>query len=435
MNYNRNPFNRFFKLETSGSIVLILATLAALIIANSPLGDSYQAFWHKRFTLSLGNFTFSETFIHLINDGLMAVFFFVIGLEIKREILVGELNNLKKATLPIFGAIGGMLIPVALFFGLQGGKAGVEGWGIPMATDIAFTLGILKLLGNKVPLGLKVFLTAFAIVDDIGAVLVIAIFYSSGIAWNLILIAGLLILTLAILSSLRFYSKYLYFIISVVVWLLFLESGIHPTIAGVLLAFTIPVQRKCHTQRFYRKMSSAIEEMKAGEDDIPEFLTSQQRGALETMERLTTRTISPLQHLEHSLHGWVTYLIMPIFAFANAGVALSGEITGLSWNIAASMLFGKTIGIFLFAMLAVKLKLAQLPERVKPSHIIGVGLLGGLGFTMALFISSLAYGDALMVDGAKTGILIGSLSAGILGYLLLKFTLRNNIPETEEEED
>lgn len=430
MDYIKRPFEQFFKQQISGSILLIVATIAALIIANSPLADFYQAFWLQKLKIGLPTFNLNETLIHWINDGLMAIFFFVIGLEIKREILVGELNDIKKATLPIFGAVGGMVIPVGLFFILHGNNYGVEGWGIPMATDIAFTLGILQLLGKRVPLGLKVFLTAFAIVDDIGAVLVIAIFYSGTIQWNLLIIALAIIALLFTLGKLNFYSKYLSFFAAIIVWILFLKSGIHPTIAGILLAFTIPVKRKIDTFKFYSKSRKAIEQMKCAEDHIPDFLTKPQRGAINMLEDLTHKTISPLQHLEHKLHGWVTFVIMPIFAFANAGVDLSGEITGLSWNLAGSMVFGKFIGITLFALLAIKLKLANLPENVNINQLIGASFLGGLGFTMALFISGLAYTDSALIDGAKTGIIMGSIAASVFGYIILKISLRNS-PTTE----
>ncbi len=434
MDYIRKPFEQFFKLEIAGSILLMIATVAALIIANSPLGDYYQVFWQQKLKIGLINFNLNETLIHWINDGLMAIFFFVIGLEIKREILVGELNDIKKATLPVFGAVGGMLIPVAMFFALHSTSAGIEGWGIPMATDIAFTLGILQLLGKRVPLGLKVFLTAFAIVDDIGAVLVIAVFYSGTIQWNLLIIALAILVALFVMGYYKMYSRYIFTIAAIVVWILFLKSGIHPTIAGILLAFTVPVKRKIDTFKFYSKSRIAIEQMKCAEDHIPDFLTKPQRGAIYTLESLTHKTISPLQHMEHKLHGWVIYVIMPLFAFANAGVDLRGEIIDLSWDLAASMVFGKFIGITLFALLAVKLKLANLPESVNWNQLIGVSFLGGLGFTMALFISGLAYTDAALIDGSKTGIIIGSLAASIIGYVILKISLRN-MPEQTDDDD
>lgn len=434
MNYIRKPFERFFKLESSGSILLFAATIAALIIANSPLADLYNFIWQQPLKIGFNTFKLEKPLILWINDGLMAIFFFVIGLEIKREILVGELNNLQKASLPIVGAVGGMVIPVALFVTLNYGQEGMDGWGIPMATDIAFTLGILQILGKRVPLGLKIFLTAFAIVDDIGAVLVIAIFYSTNIQWALIGIALLLLVILIILGTLKTYNKYLFYILGFFIWLLFLKSGIHPTIAGILVAFAVPVRRKLNTFKYYKRAKNAIEQMKCGEDDEPEFLTGIQLGALSNMENLNEHTISPLQHLEHKLHGYVIYLIMPLFAFANAGVNLGGDIIPLSWNISISMIFGKAIGISLLAYIAIKLGWAKLPENVNFTQIIGVSFLGGLGFTMALFISGLAYTDSVLIDGSKTGILIGSLVAGLIGYFILKKSIKN-APIEEDDDD
>ncbi len=434
MDYRRKPFKRFFKLESSGSILLFAATIAALVIANSPLADLYNYIWQQPLKIGFTIFKLEKPLILWINDGLMAIFFFIIGLEIKREILVGELNNLQKASLPIFGAIGGMIIPVLLFFLLHHGQEGAEGWGIPMATDIAFTLGILQILGKRVPLGLKVFLTAFAIVDDIGAVLVIAIFYSTNIQWGLIGIALVLLVILIILGSFRTYNKYIFFLLGFAIWVLFLKSGIHPTIAGIMVAFTVPVNRKINTFKFYKRANKSIEQMKCGEDDEPEFLTEIQRGALSNIESLIERTTSPLQHLEHKLHGYVIFLIMPLFAFANAGVNLGSDIIPLSWNISLSMVFGKALGISLFAFLAIKLGWAKLPENVNFTQIIGVSFLGGLGFTMALFISGLAYTTPVLIDGSKTGILMGSFAAGLIGYFILKRSIKN-APIEDDDED
>lgn len=429
MDYILKPIERFFKLESAGSILLMAATLAALILANSPLGSEFQEFWMQKLKVGFSDFVLSKPLILWINDGLMAIFFFMIGLEIKREILIGELNNIKKASLPIVGAIGGMVVPVALFFLFNGNNEGSEGWGIPMATDIAFTLGILTLLGKRVPIGLKVFLTAFAIVDDIGAVLVIALFYSSNIDWMLLFIALGLVGGLYLLNTLRIYSNYLFFVVGLVVWFLFLKSGVHPTLAGILLAFSIPVNRKINTCAFYMGSKDAIEVMRANEDGEPEFLTPKQHGALLEIERLTDGTISPLQSLEQQLHGWVINVIMPLFAFANAGVSLGGELIGLSWNIAGSMVLGKTTGIFLFVFLALKFKLASYPKNVNLGQLLGVSVLGGLGFTMALFISGLAYTDPVLTAGSKIGILMGSLVAGVCGYIIVRISLPKESPD------
>lgn len=424
MNFLLKPFERFIKTETSGSILLFAATLAAIIIANSPLHDFYNNFWQEPLKIGFQKFKLEKPLILWINDGLMAIFFFVIGLEIKREVLVGELNSLRKATLPIFGAIGGMIIPVVLFLTFNQSNPGMAGWGIPMATDIAFTLGILTLLGNRIPIGLKVFLTAFAIVDDIGAVLVIAVFYSTSIQWGLIGISLILLGLLFLLNYLNFYSKYVFYLFGFIIWVLFLKSGIHPTIAGILVAFAVPVKRKIDTYKFYCKSKNTLEKFKVNEDHLPDFITDEQRGALADMESLINKTISPLQHLEHKLHGWVVFLIMPIFAFANAGVSFSGEFIPLSFNIAGSMVLGKSIGVSLFAFIAIKLGLAKLPDKVTFKQIIGVAFLGGLGFTMALFISGLAYVNPVLVSGSKIGILLGSLIAGIIGYTLLRVSVK-----------
>ncbi len=420
MNTIQRPFTKFFKLESLGSVILIIATIFALIAANTGLAPYYHSLWEQKLYIGFGNFKLEKDFIHWINDGLMAIFFFVIGLEIKREVLVGELNNIKKASLPIVAAIGGMVVPIVLFLLLNGNNAGRQGWGIPMATDIAFSLGILQLLGRRVPIGLKVFLIAFAIVDDIGAVLVIAIFYSSNIQWLLIIIAAILILVLAIMGRLNFFSQYIFYLLSFVIWILFLKSGIHPTISGILIAFTVPVARKIYTPVFSKKAETAINIIKHKPGQSNNFVSHNQQKALHTLKSYAKKTVSPLQSIEYNMHGWVTYFIMPVFAFANAGVTISSQITPLTWNIFNSMLFGKTLGITLFAVLAVKTGIASLPKKVNFKHIFGVSILGGLGFTMSLFISGLSYTNAELINSSKTGILLSSLAAGAIGYFVLK---------------
>ena len=429
MNFIKEPLDKFVKLETSSSIVLFAATITALVLANSPVSESFLGFWNNYITISLPGFELSKPVLKWINDGLMAVFFFLIGLEIKREILTGELSHLKKASLPLFAAIGGMIIPAVLFTVLNLGKPGSQGWGIPMAADIAFSLGILKLLGNRVPIGLKVFLMAFAIIDDLGAVLVIAFFYSSNLTWLYIGIGIVIVVFLSILTSRGYYSKYLFFILGVVVWVLFLKSGIHATIAGVLMAFTIPLRRKTNTLSFYNRGKEALEEFlnDCSKQEEKTILTKKQLTAIDELEDITEKTAPPLQYLEHDLHGWVSYLIMPLFAFANAGVvfSFSGDTNlSLTLNIAISMVVGNFIGIFSFSYLAIKMKLAVLPENVKIKHLAGMSIIGGLGFTMSLFINNLAFTDEVLIDSAKMGILIGSLIAGSLAFLVLKSTLK-----------
>ena len=430
MNFIKEPLAKFIKLETSSSIILFLATISALILANSPISDNFLGFWNNYITISLPGLELSKPVIKWINDGLMVIFFFLIGLEIKRELIAGELNDFKKASLPLFAAIGGMIVPAVLFTILNYGEAGSEGWGIPIAADIAFTLGILQLLGKRVPIGLKVFLMAFAIIDDLGAVLVIAFFYSTNLAWGYIGIALIMIAILFILSIKGYYSKYIFFTVGVIVWVLFLKSGIHATIAGVLLALTIPIKRKTNTTSFINDIKDALNMFVADCEHKKEetnLLTVNQLTAVEEIEDLAEKTAPPLQYLEHSLHGWVSYLIMPLFAFANAGVVFNfgGESNfGLSTNIALSMIFGNALGIFIFSFLSIKLKISELPQNVTFKMIGGISILGGLGFTMSLFINSLAFNEQSLIDAAKMGVLIGSVVAGVIGYLVLKSALK-----------
>ncbi|REE80622.1 NhaA family Na+:H+ antiporter [Lutibacter oceani] len=429
MKFISNSLKHFIKLETSSSIILFLVSIIAIVWANSSYGYIYEDLWHHKFTIGFAdtNFHLSKSLILWINDGFMAIFFFVIGLEVKREILVGELTTLRKASLPIFAAIGGMLFPVLIFLLLNKGKAGVEGWGIPMATDIAFTLGILKLLGKRVPLGLKIFLTAFAIVDDIGAVLVIAIFYSANIQWDLITYAMLLFGGVSFLSYRRIYSKYFYFLIGFFVWLLFLKSGIHPTIAGILMAFTIPIHRKVDMSEYLDAIKKQLSIFQKNKTTSNQLLTNEQIQAVDAIENCSEKVHAPLQHLEHTLHGWVSYLIMPIFALANAGVVISfnglGGSSHVIFNIALALVLGNTFGILLLSYIGVKLKLADLPKGTNFMNLLGVSLLGGLGFTMSLFIANLAYTTESLIAASKMGIIIGSLVAGLLGYLVLRFSL------------
>lgn len=427
MKFIKEPLNQFIRLETSSSIILFISTVAALILANSALSEVYLDFWKNDITFSIPGFELSKPVLKWINDGLMAIFFFLIGLEIKREILAGELSQIKKAALPFFAAIGGMAVPATFFAILNRGNAGIEGWGIPMAADIAFTLGILKLLGDRVPSGLKIFLMAFAIIDDLGAVLVIAFFYSSNLIWSNIVIGLIIVIVLFILAKYNYYSKYLFFIAGVIVWVLFLKSGIHATIAGVLMALTIPLRRKTETRSFYERGNKILNDFlkECNTQDEKTVLSAKQLHSIDELEALTEATSPPLQYHEHQLHGWVSYLIMPLFAFANAGVvfSFSGDTNiALSINIALSMMLGNFVGIFLFSWVSLKLNLSVLPKNVNLKQLAGVSFLGGLGFTMSLFINSLAYTDQILIDSAKMGILLGSLFAGIFGYLVIRLT-------------
>ncbi|QIA08330.1 Na+/H+ antiporter NhaA [Draconibacterium halophilum] len=412
------------------SICMLLAAISALIVSNTSLNNWYNQFIHLDFSIGFPNFHLSKSVLHWINDGLMTIFFFVIGLEIKREFLLGELSSMRKAMLPIFAAIGGMIFPIALFFILNHGREGIEGWGITMATDIAFTLGVLGILGKRVPFGLTIFLAAFAIIDDLGAVLVIAIFYSSQIHWHLVAISVGLLMGLSLLSFKNIYSRYLYIPVGIVTWLLFLESGIHPTIAGVLFAFTIPSHRKKQLIVVINKGKKALNQLSqlVGKK-VVEF--KDHKTAINILDNITSEIQSPLQHLENKLGTLVSFLIIPLFAFANSGINFTdneGTFTRLSISIAVSLIFGKIIGISLFTWLAVRFKLAVLPENVNFKQIIGLACLGGFGFTMSIFISQLSYESLHLQNSAKLGILIASVIAGISGYLIIRYSIRKSVP-------
>lgn len=427
MKFIRKPFQHFFQLESSSSILLFAATVLALLLANSGWADGYEAFWQQKLTIGFPDFNLSKALLLWINDGLMAVFFFLIGMEIKREIFVGELSEPRKAVLPVVAAIGGMIFPVIVFFLFHGDNPGEEGWAIPMATDIAFTLGILKILGKRVPLGLKIFLTAYAIIDDLGAVVIIALFYSAEIYWQYIGWGMGIIVALLAVGRTGFYSKYIYLPLGVVTWVLFLKSGLHPTIAGVLMGFTIPLQRKIDIINFIDQLQEAVAGLTKSGTPPYTLLTNEQIGAVDAIESAVEDLQSPLQQLEHRLHGWVAYVIIPLFALANAGVQLTGKLegslSGLAFSIAFSMVVGKVIGISLSSYLSVRLGWAQLPNKVNFRQVIGVGFLGGLGFTMALFIANLSFAAVTFANAAKIGILAGSVVAGLLGFLFLRWGL------------
>ncbi|MDU8886894.1 Na+/H+ antiporter NhaA [Yeosuana sp. MJ-SS3] len=418
------PFQKFVKIESFSGILLLGTTIIALVWANSTFGDSYQSLWQYKVGFSAENFELKKPLLLWVNDGLMAVFFFLIGLEIKREFLIGELNSLKKISFPLFGALGGMTIPVIFFLFLNQNPETLRGWGIPMATDIAFSLAVLKVLGDRVPLSLKIFLTAFAIVDDIGAVLVIALFYSSSINISLLVIAFVLLGILYGLSFKGYYSKFLIILFGIIIWTLFLKSGIHPTLAGILLAFSVPVRQKIDTKEFINNLVSIITEIKKAENTKKPILSKQQIQQIDDLEDWTNKYQSPLQHLEHQLHDWVAYLIIPVFALANAGVVISGNLDldiSLVTNIIICLVLGNSIGISSIVLFAKKIKLIEVPEDISNTQIVGVSFLAGIGFTMAIFIASLAFaGNQIYIDSAKIGIIIGSFISAILGFIILR---------------
>ena len=419
------PMQEFIHQSQAGGIILLVMTLLALIIANSPLGEGYQAMLDAHISIHVGSWVLEESVLHWVNDGLMVIFFFVVGLEIKRELLVGELSNVRAATLPILAAIGGVLVPALIFTAFNFGGDGAHGWGVPMATDIAFALGCLALLGDRVPFGLKIFLTAVAIVDDLIAVLVIAIFYSGGLDFMMLGIGFgvLLLLMLANLFGIR--SPLVYAGLGVIVWLTFLNSGIHATIAGVLVALTIPARSRIDAPTFLaraRQILAQFEHSLVGgktKSDV-EF----QQSAVLELEEVSEQVQAPLQKMEHELHSWVAFFIMPIFAFANAGVALSADSLGgatlpVLLGIVFGLTLGKPIGIVGACWLAVRAGIAELPQGVTWRHMLSTGVLAGIGFTMSLFIASLAFGDATHLATAKLAILLASAVAGGVGLLLL----------------
>ncbi|MCF6367190.1 MAG: Na+/H+ antiporter NhaA [Bacteroidales bacterium] len=419
-----SPFQKFVKIESFSGILLLLATIIALLWANSQFGESYKSLWQYKLGFSSQHFELNKPLILWINDGLMAVFFFLIGLEIKREFLIGELNSAKKIAFPLLGALGGMLVPVLLFIVINKNPETANAWGVPMATDIAFSLAILKLLGKRVPLSLKIFLTAFAIVDDIGAVLVIAVLYSGNINFVFLLSALILLGILYIISFKGYYSKYLLVIFGIIIWVLFLKSGIHPTLAGILLAFSVPVRQKINTPAFIENLVNITEKIKQAVVSKKPILSKEQIAQIDNLENWTDKYQSPLQHLEHRLHGWVAYFIIPVFALANAGVLISSNIdldSSLIRNIIICLVLGNSIGISSIILGAKKIKLIEVPKEISNKQIIGVSFLAGIGFTMAIFIASLAFENSpVYIDSAKIGILIGSLSSALIGYIILR---------------
>ena len=421
------PFQKFVKTESLGGALLFGATIIALVWANSPYGEVYNDLWNKTIGISFQNFELKKPLILWINDGLMAIFFFVIGLELKRELLIGEINSLKKATFPFIAALGGVMVPVGLYLLLNQDPATEKGWGIPMATDIAFALALLTSLGKRIPLSLKVFLTAFAIIDDIAAVLVIAIFYSVNVSWLYILYGLVLIIILGILYRIRKYSFFIGIVLAIVIWFLFLKSGVHPTIAGVLLAFTIPLRRRIDIKKYSHHLSAISSKLANAKDESERhLLTKDEVKCIDNLDDLTFEVRSPLQHLEHKLHSIVAYFILPVFAFANAGVEISldGDFDySLMINIAISLFVGKFIGVSLFSYVGNKLNLTELPSGVHFKQVLGIAAVAGVGFTMSIFIDNLAfYGELINVNSAKVGIIIGSVSSAIAGYIILKLT-------------
>ena len=414
------PIGRFLHIESSSGVVLAVCTLVALAMANSPLSADFLEFWQTRLAFSLGSFSMDHTLQHWINDGLMVVFFFVIGLEVKRELVIGELNEMRKAALPIAAAIGGMVVPAGFYLLVIGEGEARQGWGIPMATDIAFVVGCIAVLGRRVPHSLRVLLLSLAIADDIGAILVIAIGYTDDVS---LFALGLGIAGIAftwMMARVGIRSIGLYTLVGFLIWIAFHESGIHATIAGVILGLLTPAHGHVSQGLFSRVADRAGEVMRGDDWESLAYRADRVR----SFKRAARETLSPLEYLEALLHPWMAFAIMPIFALANAGVPihLASMTDQIALAIGAGLVIGKPLGVFVFAWIAVKAGVASLPAGIGWGAVIGSGFLAGIGFTMALFIAGLALeGQALEI--AKVGILEASLVAGICGMATLIWVL------------
>jgi NhaA family Na+:H+ antiporter len=414
-----SPFTRFAKLEAAGGILLLVATVIALVWANSPWEVAYHDIWHTKFTLGVGRYVLSWSRHVWVNDGLMAIFFFLVGLEIKREVLIGELSSLRQAAFPFFAALGGSIVPALLYLAVNGGGDFAHGWGIPMATDIAFALGVLALLGSRIPPSLKVFVAALAIVDDVFGVLVIALFYTAHISY-ISLFLGLLGVGVSFLANWAgIRQPAVYAFIGVFVWFAVLQSGVHATIAGVLLAFSIPVKSSIDKESFVAKCRRLLNRLEQADIN-----SSEAHSVIHALAGQCERVDTPLHRIEHSLQPWVSFLIMPVFAFSNAGVHILGNVESavrhpVTLGVFLGLVVGKPLGIMGFSWLSARFRLASIPDGVSWRQIFGASWLCGIGFTMSLFIAGLALTTDEIVDMAKIGTLAASATAGIVGSLIL----------------
>ena len=420
-----SPVRGFLEHRLAGAALLMLATLVAILVANSPWRHAYHELLELHIDIDLGMHAVNQSLHHWINDGLMSIFFFLVGLEIKRELLVGEISSVRKATLPAIAALGGMIVPALVYHWFNRGTVNQHGWGIPMATDIAFALGVLALLGDRIPLGAKVFLTALAIVDDIGAVAVIAVFYTSDLNLTALGVGFAFLAGGVLINRLGVRHPVLYLAVGMVMWLSFLRSGIHATIAAILMAFIIPATTRIDGADLIRRIELITQRLHTvGLPQDTHMNTAEQQQALLALAETVEYAQAPLQRIEHDLHGFVTFLVLPIFALANAGVTLDGDLLEqlehpLSLGVILGLLVGKQVGITLSTWLAVRLRLADLPSGVTWRQIHGVAILGGIGFTMSLFVAGLAFSDQHQVSAAKVGIMTGSLLSAVVGVAFL----------------
>lgn len=419
----RDSFSNFFHKEATGGILLFIATVVALVLANFPQIFDLNGFWDQKLSVSLGNFEQNMSLRNWVNDGLMVIFFFVVSLEIKREVLVGELSSIKKSSLPIAAAIGGMCMPAFIYFIFNSNNpATVNGWGIPTATDIAFAIGVLSILGRRVPVSAKIFLTALAIADDLGAILVIAIFYPSyEIHFNMLLVAAIIMVIVWGLNILRIRHTFIYFIAGLILWLVILQSGVHATISGVLLALLIPARTRISGTKFYAHSNFLVKKFRKDYTKNESILANKECfEVVNAMRNEIAKVSSPLQKFESSLHGFSLYVIMPIFALANAGVVINPDVfsnisSNVSLGIICGLIIGKPVGIFLFSYVMLKLGFSRFSSEMNWKLLLNVGIFAGIGFTMSMFVSNLAFEQQTYIDTAKIAILIASLIAGILG--------------------
>lgn len=436
-------FNTFFHNESTGGILLLICAVIAVTLASIPGGEWFDRLWETSASIGIGDFSIEMTLRYWINDALMAIFFFVVGLEIKREMLVGQLSSIKRSALPIVAALGGMLVPAGIYWACNAGHPeSVQGWGIPMATDIAFAIGILSLLGDRVPPSLKVFLTALAIVDDIGAIIVLAVFYPAhALHLEFLAYAGIILAVLAAFNALKLKNKYLYIVPGIVMWYFTYRSGIHATIAGVLLAMVIPSKGSINEIRFQSRISLLLEKFKITSNRKTNVLTSPEQQHIIHSMSTELKSVDPLLHrFESKLHPIVTFIIMPLFALANAGVALdfssisSGGLSPVTLGIVLGLLIGKPAGIFIFSFISIKMKLAARPTGVTWTQMASISILGGIGFTMSIFINNLAFSSGSLIDIGKISILIASASAALLGLLAMRVSCSGKAPALTAEE-
>ena len=434
--------SEFLDRETIGGILLMIATILALVVSNSNLSEYYFHYLETDFQLGFeGGPKISLSIEEWINDGLMVIFFLVVGMEIKRELMVGHLASWRKASMPLMAAIGGMVVPAAIYFYFNWGTEYQRGWGIPMATDIAYTLGILGLIGKRIPLQLKIFLTALAVADDMGAIMIIAFFYSSPVAWMQIALAGGLFLLMIFMNYTGIKKLTHYLVVGIPFWYCFVHSGVHPTIAGVLFALVVPMKPRIQPPYFSKRAKSSLNKLRETnlEEDEP-ISDPQQAEALEKMYKDAKKSLPAMLRLESALTGFNAWIVIPLFAFANAGVVLGQEIgqsltSSLGLGIILGLVVGKAIGISLFSWVGYKMRIATLPRGLNWPQIIGVSCLAGIGFTMSLFITNLAFDNSAFTEISKISILTASALAALLGVIILLIAGRRPKIDTSETEE